>query len=208
MGTRSHAEGNVTYASGIASHAEGHNTIANHDYQHVSGKWNVPGNYAVIVGNGKDSQSPRSNAYTLDWEGNGIFAGTVSSKDGELATKGYVDSQVGDINATINTLATQNYVNGKVEGINATIETLATKDYVNSQITDNNKNYYTATTIDEKNAVLQVEIERNYDNILVLNDALKDVNEILDNHTTDINSLNGRVAILESGFTQTNWADV
>ena len=37
--------------------------------------------YVSIVGNGS-SDSSRSNAYTLDWQGNGTFAGTVSSSTG------------------------------------------------------------------------------------------------------------------------------
>lgn len=37
--------------------------------------------YVHIVGNGT-SYSSRSNAYTLDWQGNGTFAGTVSSATG------------------------------------------------------------------------------------------------------------------------------
>lgn len=37
--------------------------------------------YAHIVGNGT-SDTSRSNAYTLDWQGNGTFAGTVSSSTG------------------------------------------------------------------------------------------------------------------------------
>ena len=37
--------------------------------------------YAHIVGNGTDRDA-RSNAYTLDWQGNGTFSGTVSSSTG------------------------------------------------------------------------------------------------------------------------------
>lgn len=37
--------------------------------------------YVSIVGNGT-SDTSRSNAYTLDWQGNGTFAGTVSSSTG------------------------------------------------------------------------------------------------------------------------------
>lgn len=37
--------------------------------------------YVRIVGNGTSATS-RSNAYTLDWQGNGTFAGTVSSSTG------------------------------------------------------------------------------------------------------------------------------
>ena len=45
--------------------------------------------YAYIIGNG-GSESSRDNAYTLDWLGNGWFAGKVSDKDGQLATELYV----------------------------------------------------------------------------------------------------------------------
>ena len=52
----------------------------------VQGKYNIldkksPNTYAHIVGNGTSNTS-RSNAYTLDWQGNGTFAGTVSSSTG------------------------------------------------------------------------------------------------------------------------------
>ena len=52
----------------------------------AQGKYNIldrksPNTYAHIVGNGT-SDSARSNAYTLDWQGNGTFAGTVSSSTG------------------------------------------------------------------------------------------------------------------------------
>ena len=52
----------------------------------AQGKYNIvdrksPNTYAHIVGNGT-SNSARSNAYTLDWQGNGTFAGTVSSSTG------------------------------------------------------------------------------------------------------------------------------
>ena len=48
-------------------------------YQHVQGQYNEPDSkLAHIVGNGK-SDSNRSNAHTLDWNGNAWFAGTVES---------------------------------------------------------------------------------------------------------------------------------
>ena len=57
-------------------------------YSLAQGKYNIEelndsntGVYAHIVGNGT-SNSSRSNAYTLDWSGNGTFAGTVSSSSG------------------------------------------------------------------------------------------------------------------------------
>lgn len=68
-------------ASGEYAHAEGWNTIAASNYQHVQGKFNIADNqstYADIVGNGTTLDN-RSNAYTLDWNGNGWFAGTVEA---------------------------------------------------------------------------------------------------------------------------------
>lgn len=52
----------------------------------VQGKYNIldrksPNTYVHIVGNGTNGDT-RSNAYTLDWQGNGTFAGTVSSSSG------------------------------------------------------------------------------------------------------------------------------
>ena len=65
-------------AVGEGSHTEGCDTIAAGDYQHAQGRSNVVdfnGNYAHIVGNGDDAT--RSNAHTLDWDGNAWFAGDV-----------------------------------------------------------------------------------------------------------------------------------
>ena len=79
-GDYSHAEGNSTTASGYTSHAEGSSTIAGSDYQHVQGKGNIEdgaNKYAHIVGNGSVTGSKRSNAHTLDWDGNAWYAGTV-----------------------------------------------------------------------------------------------------------------------------------
>ena len=78
-GNSSHAEGYITTASGEYSHAEGRTTIAQGNNQHVQGKYNIADTadtYADIVGNGSDS-SNRSNAHTLDWNGNAWFAGDV-----------------------------------------------------------------------------------------------------------------------------------
>lgn len=77
-GDMSHAEGWETECSGVSSHTEGHGTIASGNFQHVQGIYNVADSastYIDIVGNG--SASTRSNAYALDWSGNGRFAGNV-----------------------------------------------------------------------------------------------------------------------------------
>ena len=117
--SHSHAEGNVTRAANTAAHAEGYSTKANGEYshaegeqtiagstdQHVQGKFNVEdtaGAYAHIVGNGT-ARTKRSNAHTLDWDGNAWYAGTVlvggtSQADAaEVATKAYVDEMLGVI---------------------------------------------------------------------------------------------------------------
>lgn len=77
-GSYSHAEGSSTIASGIGSHAEGTATKASSKNQHVQGKFNIEDTedkYAHIVGNGIDAR--RSNAHTLDWDGNAWYQGTV-----------------------------------------------------------------------------------------------------------------------------------
>jgi hypothetical protein len=50
--------------------------VATGDYSHVQGKYNIPdSSSAHIVGNG--SEAGRSNAHTLDWDGNAWFSGDV-----------------------------------------------------------------------------------------------------------------------------------
>ena len=112
LGNYSHAEGNTTMASGYISHAEGYSTIASGEnshaegyytkasgqQQHVQGKYNiVDTSYAHIVGNGS-SETSRSNAHTLDWDGNGWYAGKLTqegtpTEDKDLTTKKYVDDK-------------------------------------------------------------------------------------------------------------------
>ena len=78
-GDHSHTEGSLTSATKTGAHAEGLWTIASSIYQHVQGQYNVEdttGTYAHIVGNGT-KEAKRSNAHTLDWNGNAWYAGTV-----------------------------------------------------------------------------------------------------------------------------------
>ena len=79
IGVYSHSEGVNSIAKGPQSHAEGYGTIAAGENQHAQGKHNIEdteNKYIHIVGNG-DSSSNRSNAHTLDWDGNAWFAGTM-----------------------------------------------------------------------------------------------------------------------------------
>ena len=103
-GSFSHAEGYYTTASGNYSHAEGNNTKASSENQHVQGKYNIEdtaNKYAHIVGNGT-TDNKRSNAHTLDWEGNAWYAGKLSqegtpTEGKDLTTKNYVDAKVASI---------------------------------------------------------------------------------------------------------------
>lgn len=110
-GYYSHAEGLNTAASGYCSHAEGRNTTASGNTQHVQGKYNVRDSaLAHIVGNGS-SDSNKSNAHTLDWQGNAWFAGDVytgstsgkNKDDGskKLATEEYVNNLVSSTDVSI-----------------------------------------------------------------------------------------------------------
>ena len=102
-GDNSHAEGSSTEARGKNSHAEGYYTIAtgSEKYpQHVQGKFNIEdrnNDYAHIVGNGTANNS-RSNAHTLDWDGNAWFAGNVKvgADNKALATQEDVNSVIYD----------------------------------------------------------------------------------------------------------------
>lgn len=101
------AVGNKSEASGNNSFASGEQTIANHRSQVAFGEYNIQdpnttysgrGTYVEIVGNGT-SNSARSNARTLDWNGNEVLAGkltvgTAPTNDMDAATKKYVDDAV------------------------------------------------------------------------------------------------------------------
>lgn len=102
-GPNSHAEGSETVASGPNSHAEGMGTIAASRYQHAEGSFNIADsdyNYLHIVGNGYTDDT-RSNAYTLDKNGNGWYAGNVysgsdSSEENRLIKKSELTEIISD----------------------------------------------------------------------------------------------------------------
>lgn len=102
----SHTEGQGTVVKerAIAGHAEGKGVVVGGKFQHVQGTYNIVDDnddYADVVGNGEDD-THRSNAYTLDWEGNARFAGDVyvrgTQKNDDnlkkLATEKYVDDEM------------------------------------------------------------------------------------------------------------------
>lgn len=113
IGNQAHAEGRDTVAQGSYSHAEGQGTIAKYNHQHVQGKYNEPlgSNYLHIVGNGSGEDvldesgnvitKNRSNAHTLDKNGNAWFAGDVyigeSGENNKLITKKQLDEAISQI---------------------------------------------------------------------------------------------------------------
>ena len=79
IGSYAFAEGSNSVANGYASHAEGHGTIATAEGSHVEGTYNIEDTaeqYVHITGNGSSSNG-RSNAHTIDWNGNGWFKGAL-----------------------------------------------------------------------------------------------------------------------------------
>ena len=93
-GMQAHAEGLGTSCSGNQSHAGGYGTIAQRASQMVIGEYNIAdtggltpsplskGTYVFIIGNG--SNSARSNALTVDWNGNVIASGTLKGSGGVI----------------------------------------------------------------------------------------------------------------------------
>ena len=114
----SHVEGQETLAYGIGSHAEGIGTVSKFNGQHAEGQYNVidtggsgfRGQYVHIVGLGTTNLN-RKNGHTIDWSGNGWFAGNVSAgtvqtpatptNANDLTTKAYVDGIVGAIESLL-----------------------------------------------------------------------------------------------------------
>ena len=133
-GACSHAEGYMSSVEGFGSHAEGFATCAYGRGQHVEGEFNIPdevdevrdrGQYLHIAGNGSWDNQIESNAYTLDWSGNGWFAGDVyvgstsgTNKDEgskKLATEDFVTAALTSLGLPVPTAADA----GKILRVNA-----------------------------------------------------------------------------------------
>lgn len=116
-GYAAHTEGSGTEADGDYSHAEGVSTKASGDSQHVQGKFNIDdtqNKFAHIVGNG--TYNARSNAHTLDWDGNAWFAGDVTVGAGnDVLAKQKEIGTLSDLTTTdkTNLVAALNALNSK-----------------------------------------------------------------------------------------------
>lgn len=85
-GNNSRALGQGVNTKGTLSTGIGDRITANGRLHFAIGKYNLVEEgdlYAFSVGNGT-SEEARSNAFTLDWEGNGCYQGKVESKSGVL----------------------------------------------------------------------------------------------------------------------------
>lgn len=88
-GDYAHAEGFTSKATGRSSHAQNSGTKASSNDQTALGRYNVEDTndeYAVIVGNGAD-ENARSNALTLDWNGNVEADGDVIDGSGNVLSE-------------------------------------------------------------------------------------------------------------------------
>lgn len=96
-GSASHAEGTQTFAAGDSSHAEGGLCVASGDYSHAQNQSTQAGyTYQTAIGKWNDNQSTsafeigngavgaRSNALTVDWDGNVKAAGDIEDGSGNV----------------------------------------------------------------------------------------------------------------------------
>ena len=91
QGDYSFAMGEQAIAYGNGASALGHMTIAQGNNSHVQGRYNLKDDnnkYAHIVGNGT-AENARSNAHTLDWDGNAWYAGSLSATKLILTPESY-----------------------------------------------------------------------------------------------------------------------
>lgn len=84
------------------AHVEGQGTISVGSHSHVQGRYNKDDGkeYLHVVGNGSgSSKEERSNAYTLDKNGNAVYAGNITI-NGETSLKDIVET-VNNIETTL-----------------------------------------------------------------------------------------------------------
>lgn len=176
-------------ATGRYSHAEGCDTTASSDYQHVQGKYNIEDTadtYAHIVGNGTNNDQ-RSNAHTLDWEGNAWYQGDVyvGSNSGvikdegskKLATEDFVSEKFNQLSQEkVDQKELENYVlkdeiptvpvqsvNGKTGAVQLSASEVgalpnSTKIPANTSDLTNNSGFITKTVTDLANYYLKTEV--------------------------------------------------
>ena len=119
-GHASHAEGYRTLASGDAAHTQNIGTIANYSAQTAIGKYNnVQQDTAFEIGNGT-ADDARSNALTVDWNGNVNIASGAKYKINGTALSA---SDVGAV------------ATSKIKGGHETFGSIATGSYADKSVT-------------------------------------------------------------------------
>lgn len=94
------ASGFQAEASGFAAVAQNCGTVAKADYQTAMGQYNsidYNDEYALIVGNG-DSPSNRSNALTVDWDGNVAMSGDLTASNVGAVYSNAADAAISSTN--------------------------------------------------------------------------------------------------------------
>ena len=131
----SHAEGRDTKAMGLYSHSQNHGTIANGDRQTALGKYNIADTTnAVIIGNGT-ADNARSNALTVDWNGNvNIASGAKYKINGNNLSASDIANSVTGVKGN----AESSYRTGNVNITPANIGAVPTTRTVNSKALSSN----------------------------------------------------------------------
>lgn len=139
-GDCAHTEGAYTEATGDYSHAEGFRNRANHKSQRVFGEFNAyddsvapateRGNYVEIVGNGTATNA-RSNARTLDWNGNETLAGNLTFNRNKSLT-----SEISRLDERIDSKANASDVYTKSQTDNLLNDKANASDVYTKQATD------------------------------------------------------------------------
>ena len=175
-GSAAHAEGLNSVASGVAAHAEGGGTIASGDFQHVQGLYNISNrNYIHIVGNGT-SKDARSNAHTLDKNGNAWYAGTL-----KLGGTSYDDASEVALKSDIENIDLSEY---------------ATTIYVDEQLEDKaDKEHVHEEYETKEDAQIKLDEAKDYTDIGILAEANA-------RETGDTNTLNSAKAYADSLITE------
>lgn len=176
-GETSHVEGYQSNAVGTVSHAEGMGTVAEGTAQHAQGKYNIKdteNKYADIVGNG-ESDSKRSNAHTVAWDGTGWFAKAIKVGGAGQDDPNAKDLVVRDEVIEIIRQSAQKYVN---EDTTLPPSTEGMVDYVNSY----------CSVYGEDITALRTELETQYLMTAALDDQLAYSNAYI-NHSMMIAEL-------------------
>ena len=158
--SQSLALGEHSVASAYNSKAIGYYAKASSGYQTVLGKYNVEdteSKYALIFGGGDYSEN--KNIFTLDWDGNAQFSGTIVDKNGEdvngigVAINSNISTS---LDGNIILSASGNYIQDILEGLSLYKfeDTTVTQNGVTVTIKDNVCSWSGTPTITTNGAII------------------------------------------------------